>query len=129
MIVSVAGGQLRLTDLLAGLSSSNGGLPAAAAAAAGLKGGTKKLLEKLDRRSAPVAAPLPRPVAERQDRKAGYDDTKQEVTKWQPIVKVSSAALLVPVLLHWMAFFLQCGCCFCRMQHLFQLLFHHVLIL
>eukprot|EP00775_Hariotina_reticulata_P004466 gene4466-4722_t len=28
----------------------------------------------------------------RQDRKAGYDDTKQEVTKWQPIVKSNREA-------------------------------------
>eukprot|EP00879_Flechtneria_rotunda_P017580 GHRR01018430.1.p1 GENE.GHRR01018430.1~~GHRR01018430.1.p1 ORF type:complete len:147 (+),score=59.72 GHRR01018430.1:219-659(+) len=85
--VAVPGGaELRLSDLLDGLGAAGG---SSQAAAAGL-GVARKLLEKLDKKSQPVSAPLPRTVAERLDRKAGYDDTKQEVTKWQPIVKVSS---------------------------------------
>ena len=38
--------------------------------------------------TAPLAAPLPRLIKERQERKAGYEETKEEVTKWQPMVKV-----------------------------------------
>ncbi|GAX85472.1 hypothetical protein CEUSTIGMA_g12888.t1 [Chlamydomonas eustigma] len=41
---------------------------------------------------APVAAPLPRLIKERQERKAGYEDTKEEVTKWQSIVKANREA-------------------------------------
>jgi len=61
--------------------------PAAAAAASSLRS-ARKLLERLERQSAPLSVPLPRTVAERLERQAGYDDTKQEVTRWQPIVKV-----------------------------------------
>jgi hypothetical protein len=86
-----------LADLLEGLGSSAaaaaGGSAGPGSGASGL-GGARKLLEKLDRRGQPVAAPLPRPVAERLERQAGYDDTKQEVTKWQPIVKVRCGASL-----------------------------------
>eukprot|EP00879_Flechtneria_rotunda_P019030 GHRR01019979.1.p1 GENE.GHRR01019979.1~~GHRR01019979.1.p1 ORF type:complete len:341 (+),score=185.00 GHRR01019979.1:544-1566(+) len=82
------GAELRLSDLLDGLGAAGG---SSQAAAAGL-GVARKLLEKLDKKSQPVSAPLPRTVAERLDRKAGYDDTKQEVTKWQPIVKANREA-------------------------------------
>lgn len=78
-------GELRLADLLDGLAAGGG---AAATGGAGGLGGARKLLERLDRRGQPVAAPLPRNVAERLERQAGYQDTRQEVTKWQPIVKV-----------------------------------------
>lgn len=81
LLLLCSGGELRLSDLLGGLSAA--GIKGVAG-----RGGGRKLLEKLDKRSAPVTAPLPRTVADRLERKAGYDDTKQEVTKWQPIVKV-----------------------------------------
>jgi U3 small nucleolar RNA-associated protein 14 len=42
--------------------------------------------------TAPIAAPLPRVIKERQERKAGYEDTKEEVTKWQSIVKANREA-------------------------------------
>ena len=38
--------------------------------------------------TAPLSAPLPRAVKERQERKAGYEATKEEIAKWQPMVKV-----------------------------------------
>ena len=42
--------------------------------------------------SAPIAAPLPRVIKERMERKAGYEDTKEEVTRWQSIVKANREA-------------------------------------
>lgn len=52
-------------------------------------GAARKLLERLERRSAPVAAPLPGPIQARQERKAGYEAAKQEVSKWMPLVKAN----------------------------------------
>ncbi|GAX81102.1 hypothetical protein CEUSTIGMA_g8536.t1 [Chlamydomonas eustigma] len=54
---------------------------------AGSGKGRKRKLAAAGAALAPVAAPLPRLIKERQERKAGYEDTKEEVTKWQPIVK------------------------------------------
>jgi len=71
------GGELRLSDLVAGLGEARGKL-----------GASRKLLERLERSGRPVEAPLPRAVRERQERKAGYEETSKDVTKWQPIVKV-----------------------------------------
>ena len=50
----------------------------------------RKLLEKMASGLAPsaVAAPLPRLIKERAERKAGYQHTSEDVTKWQPMVKV-----------------------------------------
>ncbi len=68
--------------------------PSAAAAAkpakaTGSKGGSiSKGGAGSKRVVAPVAAPLPRNIREKQERKAGYEFTKEDVTKWQPIVKV-----------------------------------------
>lgn len=78
------GGDLRLSDLMAAAAAGP-----ASAAAPSIRS-ARKLLEKLERQSqhAPLAVPLPRTVAERVERQAGYEDTKQDVTKWQPIVKV-----------------------------------------
>lgn len=39
-------------------------------------------------KAAPVSAPLPPVVAQRVARQAGYEKSKEEVAKWQPIVKV-----------------------------------------
>jgi hypothetical protein len=54
----------------------------------------RKLLERLEKQAGPLAVPLPRTVAERVERQAGYEDTKQDVTKWQPIVKVGLRGVL-----------------------------------
>lgn len=47
-------------DLIAGLGDSKAKLGAA-----------RKALERLEKKSAPVAAPLPGPIQQRQERKAG----------------------------------------------------------
>lgn len=77
------GGELRLSDLVAGLGEAKGKL-----------GANRKLLERLDKKGAPIEAPLPRAVRERQERRAGYEETSKDVTKWQPIVKVSGGCVL-----------------------------------
>ena len=59
--------------------SSSGGTPSSTKKAAAASSGMA---------TAPLAAPLPRLIKERQERKAGYEETKEEVTKWQPMVKV-----------------------------------------
>ncbi|GBF90520.1 hypothetical protein Rsub_03516 [Raphidocelis subcapitata] len=75
------GGELRLSDLMAGLGEGRAKL-----------GASRKLLERLERRGGPVEAPLPRAVRERQERKAGYEATAKDVTKWQPVVKANREA-------------------------------------
>jgi hypothetical protein len=77
-------GELRLADLMAAAASGP-----ASAAASSIRS-ARKLLERMEKQSAPLSVPLPRTVAERVERQAGYEDTKQDVTKWQPIVKVGS---------------------------------------
>ncbi len=54
------GGELTLTDLIAGLGDSKTKLGAA-----------RKALERLEKKAAPVSAPLPGPIRQRQERKAG----------------------------------------------------------
>ena len=51
-------------------------------------GPARKTLERLARRTEPVAPPLPGPVQRRQERRAGYEHAKEDVAKWQGIVKV-----------------------------------------
>lgn len=77
-------GELRLSDLLEGLGDAKHQLNA-----------SRKVLERLEKRSTPVAAPLPRLVQERQVRKAGYEAASKEVTKWQPMVKVGACLTFV----------------------------------
>lgn len=72
--------QLTVDDLIAGLGQSKDKL-----------GASRKLLEKLGSKATPVSAPLPRLIKERSERKGGYEHTKQDITKWQPIVKVGPA--------------------------------------
>lgn len=76
------GGELRLSDLMAAAAAGP-----ASAAVPSIRS-ARKLLERMEKQAAPLAVPLPRTVAERVERQAGYEDTKQDVTKWQPIVKV-----------------------------------------
>lgn len=73
-------GELQLSDLIKGLGESRKKLGAA-----------RKTLERLERRGSAVAAPLPGNVQARQERKAAYEVTAQDVAKWQPMVKVRSA--------------------------------------
>ncbi|KAK9806336.1 hypothetical protein WJX72_010623 [[Myrmecia] bisecta] len=76
-----AAGELTIADLVGGLGDSKRKLGAA-----------RKTLEKLDKKAEPVAAPLPGPIRQRQERKAGYEATGKEVTKWQPVVKANREA-------------------------------------
>ena len=57
VLCAAAGGELTVSDLIAGLGDSRGKLGAA-----------RTVLEK---KAAPVAAPLPGPIRQRQERKAG----------------------------------------------------------
>lgn len=50
-------------------------------------GPARKSLERMSKRSAPVQAPLPGPIQERQERKAAYDVSKKDIQKWMPLVK------------------------------------------
>ena len=59
-VCAAAGVELTVSDLIAGLGDSRGKLGAA-----------RKVLEKLEKKAAPVAAPLPGPLRHRQERKAG----------------------------------------------------------
>lgn len=80
-------GALKLSDLLAGLGGD----------AKKKLGAARKLLEKVggaagDRGVAPVSVPLPSVVAERQERKAGYEAAAKDVSKWTSIVKANREA-------------------------------------
>lgn len=72
---------MTLADLIAGLGDSRAQLGAA-----------RKTLEKLEKKAAPVAAPLPGPIRDRQERKAGYEAAKKDITKWVPVVKAHREA-------------------------------------
>ncbi|PRQ26398.1 putative small-subunit processome, Utp14 protein [Rosa chinensis] len=47
----------------------------------------KKRVRILDKKSTPIQAPLPKPVQQRLERNAAYDKSKEELRKWEPIVK------------------------------------------
>lgn len=70
-----------MADLIAGLGEGRSKLGAA-----------RKVLERLEKKAAPVAAPLPGPIRARQERRAGYEEARKEVTKWLPIVKANREA-------------------------------------
>ncbi|KAG2495048.1 hypothetical protein HYH03_006979 [Edaphochlamys debaryana] len=96
-------GGLSLADLLAGLSPEErrrlgaarkllekvGGASLAGDDEGGEQGGRRVRKAKAIK---PVAVPLPAIVADRQERKAGYEAAAEEVTKWQPIVKANREA-------------------------------------
>ena len=56
-------------------------------------GPARKTLERLARKAEPVAPPLPGPVQRRQERRAGYEHAKEDIAKWQGIVKVTAQIL------------------------------------
>lgn len=85
------GGELRVSDLMAAAAAGP-----ASAAASSIRS-ARKLLERMEKQATPLAVPLPRTVAERVERQAGYEDTKQDVTKWQPIVKVCGVVMVMLV--------------------------------
>lgn len=74
-------GDLKLSDMMAGLGESRKKL-----------GSARKALERLEKHGAPVAAPLPGPIKQRQQRKAAYESTAEDVTKWQAMIKVPPPA-------------------------------------
>lgn len=47
----------------------------------------RKSVRTLEKKSAPIQAPLPKPVQERLERNAAYDKSKEELRKWEPIIK------------------------------------------
>lgn len=58
--LTTGGGELTIADLIGGLGDSKSKLGAA-----------RKTLERLEKKTAPVSAPLPGPIRQRQERKAG----------------------------------------------------------
>lgn len=71
-------GGLSIADLMKGLGDAKSKL-----------GPARKALMKMAKQAEPLTAPLPGPIRERQERKAGYETTKEDITKWQPLVKVT----------------------------------------
>jgi U3 small nucleolar RNA-associated protein 14 len=45
-----------------------------------------------------LSAPLARPLQERLERQAAYEETKAEVSKWQPIVKANREVTSIPII-------------------------------
>lgn len=55
-------------------------------------GSLRKRMQQLEKNVMPVEAPLPKVVKDRLERKAAYVHTKEDVTKWQPIIKKNREA-------------------------------------
>ncbi|PIN11413.1 hypothetical protein CDL12_15982 [Handroanthus impetiginosus] len=47
----------------------------------------RKSLQRMDKKSMPILAPLPKPDQERLERRAAYEHSKKEITRWEPLVK------------------------------------------
>uniref|UniRef100_A0A6U9R434 U3 small nucleolar RNA-associated protein 14 n=1 Tax=Picocystis salinarum TaxID=88271 RepID=A0A6U9R434_9CHLO len=62
-------------DLLRGLGDSKGIAK------------VKKGLQKLETKAKPTEPPLPKGIREREQRKAGYEITKKDISKWKDLVK------------------------------------------
>ena len=62
-------------DLLRGLGDSKG------------LAKVKKGLQKLETKAKPTEPPLPKGIREREQRKAGYEITKKDISKWKDLVK------------------------------------------
>ncbi|MCO5573156.1 hypothetical protein L7F22_026922 [Adiantum nelumboides] len=72
--------QITIEDLMAPLQSTTG------------FGSLRKRMQQLEKKGTPVDAPLPKAVQERLSRKAGYEKTNEEISKWQDIVKKNREA-------------------------------------
>ncbi|KAI5070101.1 hypothetical protein GOP47_0014444 [Adiantum capillus-veneris] len=72
--------QITVEDLMAPLQSTTG------------FGSLRKRMQQLEKKGVPVDAPLPKPVQQRLSRKAGYEKTSEEISKWQDIVKKNREA-------------------------------------
>ncbi|CAK9175337.1 unnamed protein product [Ilex paraguariensis] len=47
----------------------------------------RKSMHRMERRSMSIHAPLPKPDRERLERKAAYEQSKKDISKWEPLVK------------------------------------------
>nr|GLL43488.1 uncharacterized protein C57A7.06-like isoform X1 [Ipomoea trifida] len=47
----------------------------------------RKNIQRMEQKSMSINAPLPRPDQERLERKAAYEHSKKDITKWEPLVK------------------------------------------
>lgn len=81
LILTGGGGRISVADLVGSLDGSAGNLAS-----------LRKRLEKVESGAGPVSTPLPRALKERVERQAGYEHTKSDVAKWQPLVKANREA-------------------------------------
>eukprot|EP01018_Ginkgo_biloba_P014744 Gb_36334 [translate_table: standard] len=58
-------------------------------------GTLRKRMQQLEKKAVPLQAPLPKVVQERLERKAAYENTKEDITKWQLPVKKNREASTV----------------------------------
>ncbi|KAJ4968744.1 hypothetical protein NE237_015445 [Protea cynaroides] len=68
-------GNISVEDLLEGIQGKSG------------YSKVRKRVHRVDRKSMSVLAPLPKVDRERLERKAVYEQSKKEITKWEPLVK------------------------------------------
>lgn len=47
----------------------------------------RKSIQRMERKSMSIHAPLPKPDREKIERKAAYEHSKKDITKWEPLVK------------------------------------------
>eukprot|EP00271_Cylindrocystis_brebissonii_P022634 TRINITY_DN878_c0_g3_i1.p1 TRINITY_DN878_c0_g3~~TRINITY_DN878_c0_g3_i1.p1 ORF type:complete len:1258 (-),score=449.77 TRINITY_DN878_c0_g3_i1:103-3876(-) len=88
-------GDVTVEELLGSLSQAGDGAGGEVGGGAAL-GALRKRLEQQKKRGGAVVAPLPKPIKERLDRKAGYEKTNEDITKWQTLIKQNrEAATLV----------------------------------
>lgn len=55
-------------------------------------GKIRKRLQQVEKKSASIEAPLPKPERERLERKAVSDILKKDITKWEPLIKMNREA-------------------------------------
>lgn len=68
-------GQINIEDLLDPLHGKSG------------YSKLRKRMRQMERKSAPIRAPLPKAEQERLEMKVAYDQSKKELVKWEPLVK------------------------------------------
>lgn len=55
----------------------------------------RKSMSRMEKKSMPMHAPLPKPDQQRLERKVAYDFSKKDVTKWEPHVKRNREATTI----------------------------------
>ncbi|CAA2933703.1 U3 small nucleolar RNA-associated protein 14 homolog A [Olea europaea subsp. europaea] len=50
-------------------------------------GKLRKNFHRIENKSMPIHTPIPKPDQERLERKAAYEQSKKDITKWEPLVK------------------------------------------